>query len=397
MADGRKRSAAKRARRDARRSKARRASAAERETPDETPLIDEVREALDGGQPMDLLGLVSMLILATSPHPVMLRQPDAEDPPSLDELVAAFIDVQVPETTALLAALSELVVDDDVLRARCRHEVDARNDSLPHWLAALAQTSVRQVVRMAHVLGDGDELLLGVRLADGQEMTCAVYVDHLEMSEVKDAFFVPETIDAVVGVAKASNADPDTSFVDLGPADARARLQYALDQHLKMPLLEESDTWPSCRALVKWLIQLMPAGGSAVHVPQWDPAQQEEVRLRFFASLVGMPFDDFDHRELLELCMDEGTGDPLRWSAARLRQLLNAAVVYDEVIPVQVQLDVPELLRAFVPFAHAESGIRQELTAEALAAIDQEADHYRATVLEEAQYRDYSDDDDGTV
>jgi hypothetical protein len=360
-------------------------------------LIDEVRQALDGGQPMDLLGLVSMLILTTSPQPVMLRRPDEEDPPDLGELVAAFIDVQVPETTALLAALSELVTDDDVLRDRCRREVDARNDTLPHWLAALAQTSVHQVVRMAHVLGDGDELLLGVRLADGQELTCAVHVDHLEMSEVKDAFFVPEPIDTVIGVAKASNADPDTTFVDLGLADARGRLQNALDQHLKMPLLEESDTWPSCRALVEWLIQLMPAGGSGVHVPQWDPAQEAEVRGRFFASLVGMPFDDPDHRELLELCIDEGTGDPLRWSAARLRQLLDSAGVHDDVIPVDVQLDVPELLRAFVPFAHAESGIRQELTAEALAAIDQEADHYRAIVLEEAQYRDYSDDDDGTV
>jgi hypothetical protein len=34
-------------------------------------------------------------------------------------------------------------------------------------------------------------------------------------------------------------------------------------------------------------------------------------------------------------------------------------------------LDVPELLRAFVPFAHAQSGIRDELTAEALAVIDE--------------------------
>ena len=83
-----------------------------------------------------------------------------------------------------------------MLRARCRREADERNDSLPLWLAGLAQTSVHQVVRMGHILGDGEELLLGVCLADGQEMTCAVYLDHLEMSEVKDAFFVPETTDA---------------------------------------------------------------------------------------------------------------------------------------------------------------------------------------------------------
>lgn len=114
---------------------------------------------------------------------------------SLDELVAAFIDLRVSETTVLLAALGELVLDDDVLRARCRREVDARSDDLPGWLDGLAQTSVHRVVRMTHILGDGDELLLGVRFADGQEMTCAVYIDHLMMSEVNDAFLsrIPST------------------------------------------------------------------------------------------------------------------------------------------------------------------------------------------------------------
>ena len=131
MADGRKRSAAKQARRDARRGKARRGRVAEQETPEEAPLIDEVREALEGGQPMDLLGLVSMLIMATVPPPALPRPPDVENPPSLDELVSAFIDVPVPETTALLAVLGQLLLGDDPLSERCRREVDARGEELP--------------------------------------------------------------------------------------------------------------------------------------------------------------------------------------------------------------------------------------------------------------------------
>ena len=214
---------------------------------------------------MDLLDLVSLLMLATSAQqPVLRPQPDG---PGLDELVTAFIGVQVPETTALLTVLGELIIDDDVLRARCRHEVDARKDSLPRWLVGLAQTTVHRVVRMSHVLGDGDELLLGVRLADGQEMTCAVHIDHLTMSAVKDAFFVPESVDAVVSVAKASNADPDTSFVDVGLVEARAELQLALERYFSFPL-EVSDTWPACRALVQWLTRLMPIGPSIIAVSQ---------------------------------------------------------------------------------------------------------------------------------
>jgi hypothetical protein len=50
-------------------------------------------------------------------------------------------------------------------------------------------------------------------------------------------------------VAKASNADPDASFVDLGLAEARAVLQYALEQPFSKFVLEASDTWPACRAL----------------------------------------------------------------------------------------------------------------------------------------------------
>lgn len=395
MADGRKRGRAKQARRDARRHKAVRRETAARESSDEAPLIDEVRQALDGGRPMELLGLVSMLISATtSPRAALLRQADEEKPPSLNELVAAFIELHVPETTALLAIFGELLVDDDLLRARVRQAVDARGDSLPGWIADLAQTTVRRAVRMTHVLGDGDELLLAVRLADGQEMTCAVYIDHLMMSEVKDAFFVPESIDAVLVVAESSNTDPDTSFVDLDLADARATVQKALEQPLSLLPVQESDSWPGCHALVQWLIPLMPEGGSTVDVSQWDSRCTAEFHQQFFASLVGMPFNDFEHRELLALCIEEGTGDPFRWSSARLRQLLNGSVVQDDIVSVEVQLDLPELLHAFVPFAHAESAIRQELTAEALAAIDEMADHYRAVVLEEARYWGYDDDED---
>ena len=395
MADGRKRSRAKQARRDARRRKAGRRQAAELEPQEEASLTDEVRQALDGGQPLDLLGLVSMMIVATAPqqHNSIPRAAGEQDLPKLDELVAAFIEEPGQETTALLAGLAALLVDDDLMRVRCRRTVDARSDSLPGWLADLSQTTVDRAVLMTHVLGDGDELLLGVRLADGQELTCAVYIDHLTMSEVKDAFFVPEPIETVLTVARASNDDPDTHFVDVALADARAGLQTALDKHLSLFPLEESDTWPSCRALVQWLTTLMPGGGSTFTVPQRDSMPEAELLTRFFASPVGTPFDDADHHELLEQCIAEGTGDPLRWSSARLRQLLNAAVGYDDEIPLAAQLNAPDLLRAFVPFAHAESGIRQELTVEAVEAIDEVADEYRALVLEHAQYLGDHDDE----
>jgi hypothetical protein len=384
MTDAHKRSSAKQARRDARRRKARRRESAVRETPEEVPLLHEVRQALDDGHPLDLLGVVSMLIMASAPKaPALLRKSD-EDPPSLSDLVGAFIDLQTPETTALLAVLGEMLTDDEVLRARCRSAIETRDDTLPRWLADLAETAVIRAVRMTHILGDGDELLLGVRLVDGQELTCAVNINHLMLSEVADAFFVPDSIDKVLTVAHANNTDPDTRFVDLDLADARAGLQRALEKTFFLSEPEDSATWPSTRALVQWLARLMPEGGSPFFLRQEDWTEPDELLTRFFASPAGRPFDFYDYRQLLERCIDDGTGDPMRWSAARLMLLRHGSVAGDDV-PVDAQLDLPELLRAYVPFVHAESGIRQELTDEALLAIDEVADSYRATVLYEAE------------
>src|SRR4051812_41414505 len=120
MTDGRKRRIAKQARRDARRTKT-------RETPDEiTPeetaegalLVEEVRRALATGHPLDLLGLASLMVEATKPNPLAVYTRSPEQPPTvrLDDLVAGFVDMQIPETTALLAVLAELLVDDEDLR-----------------------------------------------------------------------------------------------------------------------------------------------------------------------------------------------------------------------------------------------------------------------------------------
>jgi hypothetical protein len=43
-------------------------------------------------------------------------------------------------------------------------------------------------------------------------------------------------------------------------------------------------------------------------------------------------------------------------------------------VALETQLELPELPRAYVPFAYTASGIRQELTVEALAAIDETED-----------------------
>ncbi len=390
MSDARRRRRAKQARRDARRSRQDLT-----QSPEDASLVDEVRQALASGHPLDLLGLVGMLIEATSPNPIAFLGPEQPDATRLDELVDSFISVRMPETTVLLAVLAELLVDADDLRDRCRIAVSARSDRLPEWLSGLAQVDVYRAVRMTHVLGDGDEILIGARLVDGNQLTCAAFIDHNLESEVKDAFFIPDSIDAVLSVAKNHNTDSDTSFIDLGLADAGAWVQHGLERAALPYLAAESETWPACRPLLLWLVRQLPGGGVKYEGPQRDSDQTAALLDTFFSSTPGQSFDDFDYRTmLLELCLDTGTGDPLRWSAARVEQVLGGTPYGADEIPVECLFDVPVLLGTFIPFAHAESGIRAELTAEALAVIEEMRPDYQRRVLAEAE-RFEDDTEDG--
>jgi hypothetical protein len=329
------------------------------DTPGEAPLLDGVRQALATGHPLDLLGMASLLIEATTPDPLaFLKSAEPRDQVDLDRLVDSFIGVRVRETTALLTVFAELLDDED-LRLRCRREAVARHDDLPGWLTDLARVEAYRAVRMTHVLGDGDEVLIGARFANGDELTCAAFIDHDTMSAVKDAFFVPGPIGNVISIAAQSNTDPDRGFVDMSLADARAWIRQGPDNPL---LWAESDSWPGCRPLLMWLIGHLPAGGATYQPPESDSDQLSEA---FFASEYGAGYDRRDGHLLVALL--DAARDPLRWSVPRVERALGGPH-YD--IPVSEALRAPALLRAFIPFAHARSGIRDELTAEALAAVD---------------------------
>ena len=76
----------------------------------------------------------------------------------------------------------------------------------------------------------------------------------------------------------------------------------------------------------------------------------------------------------------------------RVAQAIGSAHHYDYYrIPLEIALDAPDLLRAFIPFAHAQSGIRDELTSRTLAAIDALRSSYKREVLKEAEYWGYLD------
>ena len=74
-----------------------------------------------------------------------------------------------------------------------------------------------------------------------------------------------------------------------------------------------------------------------------------------------------------------GIGDPLIWSRDDVARLLDPERTF--LAHGTPHLDrAPELLGDLIPHGHAARGLRQELTDDALAAVDASADAFRAAV-----------------
>ncbi|SCX11434.1 hypothetical protein SAMN02799620_01565 [Mycolicibacterium fluoranthenivorans] len=370
MNDGRKRRQAKQARRNARRQAKR-----ERQIPEPT-LVDAVRNTLADGHPLALLQLVGMAVERGTPGVFSHIRPGAADPLDLSVFVDNVSTAPDPEHTMVLAVLAELSVDDPRLGRRCRLEVELRGGSLPAWIRNLPNTEVCHAARIGHVLGDRDQILLDVRIADQQE-TVAVTIDHLAFSDVSDVGVTDTSFDSAVAHAH----DVGAPVVDMTLADARAWIEQALENVI-FPRYRESR--PGFSAVLRWLLTKLPAGGQRRKPPRDDYRAVAAVFNAFFTSPQGARFTPRDeYEELLAEIVDGGTGDPLRWSECRVRRALDF-LPFDDFRTSDAQIDAPDLLRVFIPIAHALSGIGPELTDRALAAIGEEEPDFRERVIAEA-------------
>lgn len=363
MSDKRRARRAKQVRRDARRAKKRNL-----ENRTEPTLTNIVRRAMARGHPAYLLDLASRAIHAAQ-----------RDTSRLDNILTNLIGMRNRETSALLAVVAELLVDEPAAQLRCRQELAERNDHLPRWISALPRVQAYRAVRRTHVLGDADELVIGARLDGHHELTVAVEIDHNMLSGIVDGGVVPDPIDEAL--ARVAESSTDTDVVEMSLADARAWIENAF---IKPTFMPTADNWPLYRPLVQWLVQRLPEGGThRSRAVDWKAT--EELCDAFFATDAAAPFTDHSHRDLLLELLDDDR-DPSRWSAARVEGAIGGTQYFDDWIPLEVALDAPDLLRAFIPFAHAQSGIRDELTSQTVAVLDELRSSYKREMLSQAEY-----------
>lgn len=347
-------------------------------------LLAEINEAAGLDHPLPLLQLASSLLAAMDPrsrNPFERHQPDA---PGQADFVHMLMEAELPETSLLLAALRTLV-GDELLSTRIRRS-----------LLATYPTSVQQqyaapvpyrAVELSHVLGDGDNVFIGARNDDGDEFTFLVYIDHNLGTLVKDAFASDLPLESLMAHMQSTmpnDGRDEYTLIELDLADARAKVDEAIElASITYPPLE-TETWPAERSLLEAVVRQAPSGGTGYVRPEYSDEQLAELTEDFFRSEYGRGLDNPDHRFLFESILwfgtDYGPGDPLRWSPPSVEILLVDWFPRKVVAPADDVRPLPALLRAFVRYSHGHRNIREDLTAQTLTAIDDFADEFQELI-----------------
>lgn len=351
-------------------------------------LLRGVNQALHTKDRFRLLAEASQYLEATRSRPtdeLMGRDQNL----STDDWIQTLVEVDLPATTGMLAALG--VLTSGKRQKRIASALSAR--TVPEWLADLGEVEVTGVVQLGHLFDDGDDFVVGVRWKDGEELAALVYVDHNLGTMVKDAFVIPEPPTSIADRFRSLAEAEETIGMnerEVDPADARARIEQAIaDGDLLLPPVE-TDTWPQCRPLVEWIVGRLPDGGQEYDWPEWSDEELDDIVDGFFASEHGRALKDTgDHRDLVHTLLWMAGGyspcDPLRWSPVSV-EIVMLDRFPRKVMGAKTYMNkMPKVLKALIRYSHDQKGLPGELTEETISTVDGYRDEYRSIVADDGR------------
>lgn len=335
------------------------------EPPQNLDLIRSLREALDSSSPIDLLSLASTLasVLTAKKDIHSSFHPNAEEEMDLGlpQLLDAFLGIPSEETDSLMFAWAE-VLDDAHLRAAVQTEVHPRLKVMPAWLAEISRLRVRKAAILYDVLGGEETIALEVSGPRGG-FTLMVGIETLGNPFVEDAYIVDDTIEEISERAIISE-DDDITFEALDLADARARIEDALEITDMMYPPVDTESWPQSRPLLEWQLRNMPPGGNRNWLrDQWSEEQYEGFISDFVDDFMTSPHASalFDSDEgliwsLLSVIQAYGTGDPRQWGPRFLERM------FLDLVPRKILFDsedmelIPRILAAMAAYGSGDLG-----------------------------------------
>jgi hypothetical protein len=336
-------------------------------------LLSEAEAALAADHPLPMLLLASGVLNLLDPrNDDPFDRSSQPERPSLAEVLTAFVTSEDPAAAALAWTMAR-IRGDDLLLARVVRDLGARSFLLPSWMHQLNKIEIVAAEQITDTVRDGYNIVVQLRLA-GHDLTTITFIDFNMGIIVKDNFLSDRGLDDFNQLWQEHVDTRHTALEALSPADARARISNAIEHGAITIPRAESEDWPATRPLLEWIVRQLPEGGTGFVRPEWSKEDREALANRFLASSYGAGLDLPEDRsivgDLIFYRADYGYGDPLRWSATAIEILMVDWYPRKIVADQRYLRRMPIVLRAFVQFVHAGLGLDQELTADALDAID---------------------------
>ncbi len=351
-------------------------------------LTHPIAVALAAGHPLDLLAEASGLLEVLEERQTLERvlqsgagasRAPSHAVPSRTEFLASLIEVDLPETTALLTVFQHLS-PHELERRTIARAVAARNHPLPAWLGQLGEVRVGGVLEARDVFGDAVQYMLEVDWPDGTPITVIALINANQGHALADALVLPGPLSDLADLAGAVDG---LTIADADPADARARVEAAIARVEQGDPLE-TDAWPMARPLVEWAFRLLPTGGAEFPAFEPDAAGAAALVADFAASPQARGLDWPVARRIAgHLCRfaADNCGDPLRWSPAKVAQLLTGWWVHETDPGADADAALPDVVKAFVRFCGTRTGLPPRAIRETVEAVDALTPDYRRLFL----------------
>lgn len=324
-------------------------------------LQDDVVDALEFGHPVDILALASSLITSLDPG---LAGPGAELPEPA-EFVRMFLGSGDDQLMILGWVVAQLLPD---VRLQTEASMTVPAEIVPAWLLEVPSATVVSAWQSTDPMWDTSDIVLSLRIGEA-DLSIIALLDLNGGAVVKDAFAVPVPLAAVQETLSAGGQTGMlTRGLDL--ADARTWLAEGIATGVTLEPWMQTDTWPQTKPLLEWALRRCAPGGHGWRPHVWKAAEIRTVVDEFARSAEGGAEVSSDDRELLTDALQRvASRDPLLVSAVKLESGLRDDWATGLNHDLDRLLNLPDLLIAYVRWAHPRRGVAPDDTDAALAAI----------------------------
>lgn len=328
---------------------------------DELDFIKVIDEAFAVQDPFAALLSSSMIAQITQPDNNPFTQ-QKDEFPAITELAEMFFETGNYGTDILLM-LWDKILPDFLLSSLRRKQISRRIGTLPRWLRQFELIKPSDALVVDVVTGESQTI--GIEMtAPWGKITSVTMIAYSGMAMIEDSFFYPGAISEIVTQLR-EDPDPSLDFRELSLADAKAIVAEAVEfdeSYIEKP---ETETWPACKPLLRWVLNQLPDGGQGHLYSEYTEDEYAAEVSGFmnspFSSGLGKDAED-QAGMLLEFASKYGSGDIRQWSAQLVERLLLDILPRKMMASQEYLRPVPKVMGALIRYYHSLENIPSEMT-----------------------------------